>query len=77
MPDIHDMELDARITEAEMCEHKDKTYQPYEYDTNIGESYTCDDCGKEFDTLKGATFHENFHCKKNLINEQRIQRKKF
>ena len=35
MPDIHDMELDARITEAEICEHKDKTYQPYEYDTNI------------------------------------------
>ena len=49
MPDIHDMELDTRITEAEMCEHKDKTYQPYEYDTNIGESYTCDDCGKDFD----------------------------
>jgi len=25
--------------------------------------FACDFCGKEFDTLKGATFHENFHCK--------------
>ena len=25
----------------------------------------CSYCGKEFDTYKGATFHENVHCKKN------------
>ena len=25
--------------------------------------FACDFCGKEFDALKGATFHENFHCK--------------
>ena len=30
-------------------EEKYKFYQPEERDTNIPESYTCDDCGKEFD----------------------------
>ena len=49
MPDIHDAELDARPTEQDLCEHENKTYQPYEYDTNIGESYSCDDCGTELD----------------------------
>ena len=32
-----------------VCNHKNKFYQPEETDTNIPESYTCDDCGKEFD----------------------------
>ena len=27
--------------------------------------WCCSYCGKEFDTYKGATFHENVHCKKN------------
>jgi len=31
------------------CEHEVKTYQPKEWDTNIPETYTCDECGKEFD----------------------------
>ena len=41
----------ARIideTETE-CEHENKTYQAKEWDTNVPESYTCDECGKEFD----------------------------
>jgi len=29
------------------------------------EVWYCCYCGKEFDTYKGATFHENVHCKKN------------
>jgi len=29
------------------------------------EVWGCSYCGKEFDTYKGATFHENVHCKKN------------
>jgi hypothetical protein len=33
----------------DLCDHKNKFYQPEEIDTNIPESYTCDDCGKEFD----------------------------
>ena len=33
----------------DICDHKNKFYQPEERDTNIPESYTCDDCGKEFD----------------------------
>ena len=60
MPDIHDMELDARPTVQEMCEHKNPRYQPTEYhETDVGigmlsnisiyESYTCDDCGKQLD----------------------------
>ena len=28
------------------------------------EVWCCSYCGKEFDTYKGATFHENIHCKK-------------
>ena len=49
MPDIHDMELDARPTEEELCEHKNPMYQPRESDTGLYESYTCDDCGIELD----------------------------
>ena len=33
----------------EECEHENKTYQAKEWDTNVPESYTCDECGKEFD----------------------------
>ena len=35
--------------------------------SDINEEYEvwfCSYCGKEFDTYKGATFHENVHCKK-------------
>jgi len=36
--------------DTQNCEHKNKPiYQPEEKDTGIPESYTCDDCGKEFD----------------------------
>ena len=31
------------------CKHKKATYQPREYDTNVPESYTCDDCGAELE----------------------------
>ena len=33
----------------DICNHKNQFYQPEERDTNIPESYTCNDCGKEFD----------------------------
>lgn len=36
-------------------------------DSNSEEEYdfwTCDYCNKKFDSKKGATFHENVHCKK-------------
>ena len=33
----------------ECCEHENKTYQPEEKDTNVGESYTCEDCGADLD----------------------------
>ena len=55
MPDIHDMELDARpsLNEIEKeiaeqnCKHVECTYQQQEHDTNVSESYSCDACGKE------------------------------
>ena len=28
------------------------------------EVWSCSKCGKEFDSYKGATYHERFHCKK-------------
>jgi len=31
------------------CKHENKVYQPREWDTNVPESYHCDDCGKEYD----------------------------
>ena len=33
----------------ECCEHENKTYQAEEKDTNVGESYTCEDCGADLD----------------------------
>jgi len=33
----------------ECCEHLNKHYQPEEKDTNVGESYTCEDCGADLD----------------------------
>lgn len=69
MPDIHDMELDARPSDQELndlkalfavCEHENKEYQPFESDTNVSESYHCIDCGEELeipepdeDTMRG------------------------
>ena len=68
MPDIHDMELDARISLNEIereiaeenCIHAECTFQPFEHDTNVKESYSCDACGKELelpepdeDTMRG------------------------
>jgi len=34
---------------VETCEHINKTYQAEERDTNVPESYTCNDCGEELD----------------------------
>ena len=63
MPDIHDMELDARPTDQELygeCKHEQREYQPLERDTNVQESYHCVDCGEELvipepdeDTMRG------------------------
>ena len=33
------------------------------------EIWTCEYCNKEFDTLKGATYHENVYCKKKQKNK--------
>ena len=51
MPDIHDMELDARPSDQELydCSHKNTTYQAQERDTNVSEGISCDDCGKELE----------------------------
>lgn len=48
--------------------HFAKDCQENDYmETNSDEEFEvwcCSYCGKEFDTYKGATFHENVHCKK-------------
>ena len=30
------------------CPHRSRVYQPEEPDTNVKESYTCDDCGVRY-----------------------------
>ena len=46
----------------EYCEHDiDEEYEEYDV-------WGCSYCGKEFDTYKGATFHEKFHCRKKNNN---------
>ena len=41
-----------------------------EYESDQIEGYACGYCGKEFDTAKGAQFHENVHCKKKFEKTQ-------
>jgi hypothetical protein len=38
-------------------------------DSSDEEIYCCSYCGKEFDTLKGATCHENLYCKNKKQNK--------
>ena len=35
----------------------------YIYIDSDSDMWGCNYCGKEFDSKKGATFHENIHCK--------------
>jgi hypothetical protein len=44
----------------EVCEHKNREFQPFERNTNVPESYHCVDCGEELeipepdeDTMRG------------------------
>lgn len=37
------------IDNKDECDHENKTYQPREWDTNVPESYSCDECGEELD----------------------------
>jgi cellular nucleic acid-binding protein len=46
------------INNEELCESEEETEEEEEI-----EIFCCYYCDKEFDTLKGATYHENFHCK--------------
>ena len=36
------------------------------------EVWCCEYCDKEFDSLKGCTFHENVHCKKKYTKNKQI-----
>jgi len=33
----------------------------------LSEVWCCEYCDKEFDSLKGCSFHENVHCKKKIV----------
>ncbi len=37
------------------------------------EVFCCNNCDKEFETLKGLTFHQNMYCKKNKVNKSNKQ----
>lgn len=39
-------------------------------DDDEEECFACSYCDKEFETLKGATFHENMYCKKKFTKTQ-------
>ena len=54
MPDIHDMELDAKPTPQDICEHKKDSIETGEEYYGLGEhQYTkyffCGECGIEID----------------------------
>ena len=56
---------------------EDEEEDDYNYSDN--NEYGCRFCGKEFTSQKGATFHENIHCKKkkwNYSNKRRSYKKK-
>ena len=36
-------------SEDNNCEHRNRHYQPKEYDTTVPESYCCEDCGAELE----------------------------
>ncbi len=48
---------------AKDCKKKDNNekYKTYEV-------WSCFYCGKDFDSYKGATFHQNFYCKNKINN---------
>ena len=46
------------------CPYKKKQAE----EVDFIEVWSCQYCGKEFNTLKGATFHENIHCKHKKNN---------
>tara|TARA_R100001530_G_scaffold3566_5_gene5207 strand:- start:721 stop:900 length:180 start_codon:yes stop_codon:yes gene_type:complete len=39
----------GRLFEPVPCTHSVRIYQPQEDETNIPESFSCNDCGKEFE----------------------------
>ena len=47
--DYRDAISDIEAQDSYKCEHENKTYQAEEKDTNVGESYTCEDCGADLD----------------------------
>ncbi len=47
--DYRDVISDIEAQDSYKCEHENKTYQAEEKDTNVPESYICDDCGRELE----------------------------
>ena len=50
--------------ENEYCESDSDEYCESDSDEYC-EVWSCSYCGKDFDTYKGAIFHQNVHCKNN------------
>ena len=53
-------------------------YKNKYWETDIYEEYevwSCSYCGKEFDSYKGVSFHENVHCKKKKFSYYQTDKK--
>ena len=78
-------DLDEYLSDEELSEtDSDEELSETDSDEELSETdsdeetevWCCNYCGKEFDTYKGATFHENIHCKnKKSLNCYRCGRK--
>ena len=60
-PEKQSAESNYDTNEESDEESDEESYE--ESDEDYYEIWSCQYCGKEFETLKGATFHENIHCK--------------
>ena len=46
-------------------------YQINKIEDQYNEVFSCEYCGKEFDSAKGVRYHKNFYCKKNKSNNDK------
>jgi len=75
----------AQYHENFYCKVKKSNYENYSNDNSTDEYYSddeydywsCDYCGKEFDTKKGAQFHENVHCKMKKKSSYKTQKRSY
>ena len=65
----HYKQQKTRISKCSVCTLPEGTCKHTQLSEELSNTagysgWECDNCGKEFDSLKGATYHQNFYCKK-------------